>query len=159
MWLATRQTISAPEKKTFAERKRRLTERDPARRFKVMKLVVHGGRTSFRPRRPQSCSDICATWGLFFALSASRFSRSDIEVARTHRSGNLTKRCLIDTTKTIYWVTGFSLLQPSQEPDSDLQTGTLRASAIRTIAEAFFFLVKQRIDWGLNFTGRVSAGR
>ncbi len=32
------------------------------------------------------------------------------------------------------------MLQPSQEPDSDLQTGHPRASAIRTIAEAIFFL-------------------
>ena len=31
------------------------------------------------------------------------------------------------------------MLQPSQEPDSDLQTGHPRASAIRTIAEAIFF--------------------
>jgi hypothetical protein len=47
-----------------------------------------------------------------------------------------------DGTDTDYWViyrvAGFSLLQPSQEPDSDLQTGTLCASAIRTIAGAIF---------------------
>jgi hypothetical protein len=42
----------------------------------------------------------------------------------------------------IHRVAGFSLLQPSQEPDSDLQTGYPRASAIRTIAEAIFFLVR-----------------
>jgi hypothetical protein len=38
----------------------------------------------------------------------------------------------------IHRVAGFSVLQPSQEPDSDLQTGNPRASAIRTIAEAIF---------------------
>lgn len=36
------------------------------------------------------------------------------------------------------------MLQPSQEPDSDLQTGHPRASAIRTIAEAIFFLARFR---------------
>jgi hypothetical protein len=56
----------------------------------------------------------CAMWGLFFAQHSKN---SHLRVA------------------------GFSLLQPSQEPDSDLQTGTLCASAIRTIAEAIFFLV------------------